>query len=150
MNNAIFILNDYQHTYIAKLQHTNFQNSQTMSTTMQLRFQKVDQYKNSIFIVGTNKPEEKDAFDRLTKFHEALKNQNISTFLPLYSTPEYATIRFKPNTKFKFVEGNTYELEFNIRKKTYEGKEYVSCFVNKSKLISKAALVDYGELMTLE
>ena len=121
-----------------------------MSTTMQLRFQKVDQYKNSIFIVGTNKPEEKDAFHRLTKFHEALKNQNITTFLPLYSTPEYATIRFKPNTKFKFVESNTYELEFNIRKKTYEGKEYVSCFVNKSKLISKAALVDYGELMTLE
>ena len=117
---------------------------------MQIRFQKVDQYKNSISIVGTNKPEEKDAFDRLSKFYEALKNQNISTFLPLYSTPEYATIRFKPNTKFKFVEGTTYELEFNIRKKVYEGKDYVSCFVNKSKLISKAALVDYGEVMTLE
>ena len=117
---------------------------------MQLRFQKIDPYKNSIFIVGTNKPEEKDAFDRRSKFHEALKNQNITTFLPLYSTPEYATIRFKPNTKFKFVEGTTYELEFNIRKKVYEGKDYVSCFVNKSKLISKAIPVDYGELMTLE
>jgi hypothetical protein len=113
-----------------------------MSTTMQLRFQKVDQYKNSIFIAGANKINEEDAFHRLTKFHEALKNQNISTF--------HATIRFKPNTKFKFVEGNTYELEFNIRKKAYEGKDYVSCFINKSKLISKAALVDYGELMTLE
>ena len=144
------MLNEYINTCIAKLQHTNFQNSQNMSTTMQLRFQKVDQYKNSIFIAGANKINEEDAFHRLTKFHEALKNQNISTFLPLYSTPEYATIRFKPNTKFKFVEGNTYQLEFNIRKKAYEGKDFVSCFVNKSKLISKAALVDYGELMTLE
>ena len=121
-----------------------------MSTTMQIRFQKVDQYKNSIFIAEANKTNEEDAFARLSKFYEALKNQNITTFLPLYSTPEYATIRFKPNTKFKFVEGNTYQLEFNIRKKAYEGKDYVSCFINKSKLISKAALVDYGELMTLE
>jgi hypothetical protein len=120
-----------------------------MSTSMQLRFQKVDPYKNSIFIVGTNKPEEKDGFDRLTKFHENLKNK-ITTFLPIYATPEYATIRFKPNTKFNFVEGNTYELEFNIRKREYEGKDYVSCFVNKSKLTKKAALVDYGELLTLE
>jgi hypothetical protein len=74
-----------------------------MSTTMQLRFQKIDQYKNSIFIVGTNKPEEKDGFDRLTKFYNNLKNQNISTFPPLYATPDYATIRFKPNTKYNFV-----------------------------------------------
>ena len=117
---------------------------------MQLRFQKIDQYKNSIFIVGFNKPEEKDSFDRLTKFHEALQNQNISTFLPIYATADYATIRFKPNTKFNFVEGNTYEVEFNIRKKEYEGKDYISCFVNKSKLIRKAQPIDYGELMQLE
>ena len=114
---------------------------------MQLRFQKIDPYENSIFIVGTNKPEEKDAFDRLSKFYEALKNQNITTFLPLYATPEYATIRFKPNAKFKFVEGNTYELEYVLRKKAYEGKDYVSCFVNKSKLVKKAEPVDYGELL---
>ena len=110
-----------------------------MSTSMQLRFQKVDQYKNSIFIVSSNKEEEKDSFNRLTKFHEALKNQNITTFLPIYATADFSTIRFKPNTKFNFAEGNMYELEFNIRKKTYEGKEFVSCFVNKSKLVKKAS-----------
>jgi hypothetical protein len=119
---------------------------------MQVRFQKIDQYKNSIFIVGfgTNKPEEKESFDRLSKFYEALKNQNITTFLSIYATTDYATIRFKPNTKFNFVEDNTYELEFNIRKKEYEGKDYVSCFVNKSKLVKKALPVDYGELLKLE
>ena len=117
---------------------------------MQLRFQKVDQYKNSIFIVSSNKPEEIDAFDRLTKFHEALKNKNITTFLPIYATQDYSTIRFKPNNKFTFAEGSTYEIEFNIRKKEYEGKEYISCFVNKSKLVKKAQPIDYGELLTLE
>jgi hypothetical protein len=121
-----------------------------MSTTMQFRFQKIDPYKNSIFIVGTNNPEEKDSFDRITKFYDTLKNQKITTFLPLYATPDYATIRFKPNTKYKFVEGNTYELEFVIRKKAYEGKEYINCFVNKSKLVKKTEPVDLGELLTLE
>ena len=117
---------------------------------MQLRFQKIDDYKNSIFIVGTNKPEEKDGFDRLSKFYEALKDQNTTTFLPLYATPDYATIRFKPNAKFKFVEGNVYEIEYTIRKRLYEGKEFISCFVNKSKLVKKAEPVNYGELLTLE
>jgi len=121
-----------------------------MSTTMQLRFQKIDPYKNSIFIVSPNKPEEKDGFDRLTKFYEALKNQNITTFLPIYATADFSTIRFKPNNKFNFAENNMYELEFNIRKREYEGKDYVSCFVNKSKLVKKAEPLDYGELLKLE
>ena len=119
-----------------------------MSTTMQLRFQKADQYKNSIFICSTKNPEEKEAYGCLEKIHNALQAQGISTFLPVYSTSEYSTIRFKPNNKFNFAEGATYELKFNIRKKDYEGKNYVSCYVESSKLIKKAAPLNLGELMS--
>lgn len=121
-----------------------------MATTMTLRFQKIDQYKNSIFIVSSNRPDEKDTFDRITKFYETLKKQNITTFLPMYGTSDYATIRFKPNTKYNFVEGGTYELEFVIRKKEHEGRDYVSCFVNKSKLMKKAVTLNLGEILNLE
>ena len=121
-----------------------------MSTsTMQIRFQKVDQYKNSIFIAGTKKLSEKDAFDRLSLIYDKLKG-TVPTFLPIYATADYTTIRFKPNTKFKFDEGCLYEVEFAVRKKEYKDQDYISCFVNKSKLVKKADVVDQGELLTLE
>jgi hypothetical protein len=120
-----------------------------MSTVMQLKFQKTDQFSNSIFIVS-NKPEDKNAFDRLTVFANILTSQNLSTFLPIYATKDYASIRFKKDDKFKFNQGSVYELEYVIRKKEHEGKEYVSCFINKSKLVKKGQTVDHGEILKLE
>ena len=116
---------------------------------MQLKFQKIDNYDNSIFVVSNN-PEDKNAFDRLTVFTNILKSQNISTFLPIYATKDYASIRFKKDSKFKFSEGSTYELEYVIRKKQHEGKEYVSCYINKSKLVKKGDVINYGEILKLE
>ena len=116
---------------------------------MSIRFQKVDQYKNSIFIAGTKKLSEKDAFDRLSLIYAKLEG-TVSTFLPIYATADYATIRFKPNTKFKFEEGGLYEVEFAVRKKEYENKDYISVFINNSKLVKKADVVDQGELLVLE
>ena len=119
-----------------------------MSTTMQLRFQKVDPYNNSIFIVSKNREDEEAVYTKLSKFHENLTNSDVTTFLPIYSTSKYATIRFKKNTKFTFEEGCIYSVEFTIRKSEYENKKYVSCFVNNSTLVAKA--VDYGEVMSLD
>ena len=119
-----------------------------MSTTMQLRFQKVDPYNHSIFIASKNRDDEEVAYTKLSKFHETLTNSDITTFLPIYSTSKYATIRFKRNCKFTFEEGGIYSLEFTIRKSDYENKKYVSCFVNNSTLVARA--VDYGEVMSLD
>jgi len=119
-----------------------------MSTTMQLRFQKVDPYNNSIFIASKNREDEDVAYTKLSKFHENLTNSDVTTFLPIYSTSKYATIRFKRNPKFTFEEGCIYSLEFTVRKSEYEGKKYVAVFVNNSTLVAKA--VDYGEVMSLD
>ena len=114
---------------------------------MQLKFQKIDNYDNSIFVVS-NTPENKNVFDRLTVFADILKSQNLSTFLPIYATKDYASIRFKKDNKFKFSQGSVYELEYVVRKKEHEGKEYVSCFINKSKLVRKGENV-YGSIIKL-
>jgi hypothetical protein len=94
-----------------------------MSTTMQLRFQKVDPYNNSIFIASKNRDDEEAVYTKLSKFHEALVTSDVTTFLPIYSTSKYATIRFKKNTKFTFEEGCIYAVEFTIRKSEYENKK---------------------------
>ena len=113
---------------------------------MIIRFQKEDQYGNAIFIASL---EEKDGYETITGFYESLKKMELTTFLPIYSTPTFATIRFKPNRKFKFVEHNTYALTFEVRKKNHKDKDYISCYILNSKLDSVAEPRDYGEVIVL-
>ncbi len=118
-------------------------------TTIQMiiRFQKADQYSNNIFIVG--KEEKEENYNTLTGYSDKLKTMGLTTFLPIYSSDKFATIRFKNNKKFRFVEGNTYALTFEIRKKLHNEKEFVSCYVLNSKLDSVAPPVDYGDVLEL-
>ena len=116
---------------------------------MYLRYQKLDQFKNPVFVVGNNN-DEKDSYERLKKFHTALEKQNLNTFLPIYSTDSYSTIRFKSNPKFSFADNHTYEVEYVIRKREMNGKNHVSCYMNKSRLVKKGAALDYGEILNLE
>jgi hypothetical protein len=117
-----------------------------MTTQMIIRFQKADTYGNSIFIAGV---EDVTSFETLTRFSDSLKKQELVTFLPIYATEKFATIRFKPNNKFKFVENSTYEIEFQIRKKLHKEKFYISCYVLKSKLVTAADPKDYGDIIEL-
>jgi hypothetical protein len=121
-----------------------------MSTTIQVRYQKVDQYKNLIFIAKSNLPEELDAFNRITKFHENYKTA-FKSFLPMYATETYASLRFKPNSKINFIDNCTYELEFTVRKNTNaDGREFINLYINKSKLIKKSSPTDFGELLAFD
>ena len=114
-------------------------------STIQIRYQKTDQYKNLIFIAKSDVPDELETFKRLTNFHNTYKDK-ITTFLPMYATSSYATMRCKPNPNFQFQEGSVYQLDFAVRKKSHDEKEYVNIFINKSKLIRKSN-VDAGELI---
>tara|TARA_R110000851_G_scaffold303530_3_gene461161 strand:- start:1179 stop:1520 length:342 start_codon:yes stop_codon:yes gene_type:complete len=113
---------------------------------MIIKFQKEDQYGNSIFVATLA---DADVYTTLNGFHMTLKKMELSTFLPIYSTPEFATIRFKPNRKFKFVEHNTYVLTLEVRKKNHKEKDYVSCYILDSKLSKVATPVDYGDVLEL-
>tara|TARA_R110000868_G_scaffold156422_2_gene383257 strand:+ start:396 stop:749 length:354 start_codon:yes stop_codon:yes gene_type:complete len=114
-------------------------------TPITIKFQKVDQYKNLIFIAKSEMPEEQETFKRLTNFHNTHKDE-ITTFLPIYATPIYATLRCKPNPKFQHEEGAIYTLDLSIRKKKHEEKNYIHIYINKSTLVKKSNL-DLGELI---
>tara|TARA_R110002126_G_scaffold66649_2_gene169318 strand:+ start:4554 stop:4907 length:354 start_codon:yes stop_codon:yes gene_type:complete len=117
-----------------------------MSSQMIIRFQKADQYNNNIFIAMVD---DVDGYETLTGFTNSLAKLGLTTFLPIYRTEKFATIRFKPNGKFKFVSGNTYALTFEVRKKFHKEKDYVSCYILNSKLDTIAPPMDYGELISL-
>jgi hypothetical protein len=117
-----------------------------MTTQLTIRFQKLDQYNNAVFIAGS---EDVDAYTLLSKFNTTLSNMDLSTFLPIYKSDTYATIRFKANNKFKFSENSTYAIGFEIRKKITKDKTYISCYLIRSKLLIKAEPKDIGELIEL-
>jgi len=119
-----------------------------MSIVLNLRFQKLDKYKNSIFIANPKK--EAEAFNKLSSYYTKLKD-TIESYIPIYATTEYATIRFKPNNKFTFEENNIYTITFTVNKKANdEGKEFISCFLSNSKLLEKAVKIDRGEILQLD
>ena len=119
-----------------------------MSIVLNLRFQKLDKYKNSIFIANPKK--EAESFNKLSSYYTKLKN-TVESYIPIYATTEYATIRFKSNSKFTFEENNIYTITFTINKRANdEGKEFISCFLSKSKLLEKAVVLDRGEILQLD
>lgn len=113
-----------------------------------LRFLKNDAYNGSIFIVHANK--EHDTHARLLKHYKTLKKTFDDIFLPIYATDEYATVCLKFINK-DLDRNSTYEVDFNIKKKTNANtqKTYINCYLNKLKLIEKSD-VDFGEDIDLE
>ena len=118
-----------------------------MSKCLMLRYLKQDQFKNEIFIASDAKVSEHDVQEELSNIYRALKEKNITTFLPVFLAHSYSTIRFKHENKFKFEEGATYELSFNIRQIERGDKVYVNCYILKSRLVFKAPAIERGELM---
>jgi hypothetical protein len=117
-----------------------------MHSISSLRFQKLDQFNNPVFISSQDK--EPDTFHKLKDWHERLDSKGYGTFLPIYSNSEhsYSTIRFKKSEKYsKFTANNVYSLDFTIKKVERNGKIHVNCFLNKVKLTQKAPKVDFGE-----
>ena len=120
-----------------------------MSATMNLRFQKMDKYGNAVFVV---KPDENaDAYRRLCTYHDKLERMEIGTFLPIYSTGDYATVRFRSRgLKLMLVEGSTYALKFKIHQNTVGGRRFCSCYIDKVVFVSKAAAEERGDVLDLE
>ena len=125
----------------------------TMSIELSLRFQKKEDYKNSIFIVSPKYDTELPAFEKLKKLEVKLKEMNVGTFLPIYYNDDlnYCTIRFKfLNSPVKLVERNLYTVKFVIKKSKRGGKEYINCFVNTIKIHTRAKPQDTGEILDLK
>ena len=143
-------------TYYIKNRNTRTTHEQhtiNMSIELLLRFQKKDDYKNSIFIVSPKYDDELLAFETLKKLETKLKEMDLGTFLPVYYNDDlnYATIRFKfLNSPVKLVERNLYTVKFVIKKSKRGGKEYINAFVNKISLYKKAKPQDHGEVLDFD
>ena len=118
-----------------------------VKTLKSIRFQKKDKYENSIFICSELNPEEEENCETLKTM--ALKlNESYDTFLPIYYSENYnySSIRFSKNSKFVPQENCTYDIEYVIKLKNKNDKQYVNCFIQKMKFISKREIDDGVEI----
>ena len=129
------------------------EHTKNMSIELNLRFQKKDDYKNSIFIASNKYKDELPAFEKLKKLEGKLKEMDLGTFLPVYFNDDlnYCTIRFKLlNSPVKLVERNLYTVKFVVKKNKRGDKEYINAFVNTIKIHKKATPVDQGEVLDFD
>jgi len=127
-----------------------------MPTTLTLRYQKQTPYKENVFIAVADgeHPEEENGHQKLSEISGTLKNAYPDLYLPTYAADEFASIRFKsPNNGYparKFYPGSLYEVSFVIKKKVgRDDKVYVNAFIDRARLVSKAAAADDGEELEL-
>ena len=119
-----------------------------MPSLKNIRFSKNGDYGNRIFIANANK--EPESFIKLKKIYIELKEKFPDQFLPIFCNDKhkYATIRFKIDDKFE--KNDVYDLDYVIKKMSVKDKRdadkiYINCFLNDSKLITKAPPSDDGE-----
>lgn len=118
-----------------------------------IRYQKQDDYQNSIFICNSEK--ETKNYQKLKRYYNQLQETDSDSFLPIFenSKHKYATIRVKKNTmisQLKLQANDVVNIKFNIYKKAHNGKVYVNCLVDSIKLVNRAPPITLGDEMKFD
>jgi len=119
-----------------------------MPSIKNIRFQKLDDYENHVFIC--NETKESASHAKLKKYYSKLQKSNDGCFLPLYVNDEhkYGTVRLKKNFAIKQLKLNSNDvcnIKFTIRRKKVESKTYISCFCDEIQIVKRAPPVILGE-----
>lgn len=105
--------------------------------TSVIRFLKVDDYNNNVFMVKDEEPES-ETFEQLGKLQTKISNKFPDSFLPIYTndTTEYRTIRFG-RCKWSFKRGNYYTLTYKFKSRQANNKTYVNATIQQSKIFKR-------------
>lgn len=115
-----------------------------------IRFQKLDEFNNPVFIVSSDIASEKETYDTLKNYYIKLFQHNYGTFLPIYHSPayKYATIRFKSgNIVRKYKKNDVYNIVFSVKKSvSLSNKTYIKCYINSIVKTAIATTIDEEDL----
>jgi len=112
-----------------------------------IRFQKLDQYDNPVFISSGDRADEIDNYTQLKKFSEQLSDK-YDTFLPIFHSDvfNFSTIRFKKSKENSLTlkENASYDINYTAKVREVNGKSFVNCYINKLSLV-KMPVIDEGK-----
>jgi hypothetical protein len=127
-----------------------------MTILKKIRFQKYSVFNDLIFICNSKEPEEKENYDELVKQEKHLRTvvSRDGTFIPIYSSSEYnyATIRCRGNSLggVKIEKDAFYDINYNVRLRRTEDKEYINIYINKIDRVGDAKKVDRGDVIEFD
>lgn len=102
-----------------------------------IQFQKVDKYKNNVFICH---PSDKETYEKLTDINSKLETNYPDATSAIYINEEheYLTLRTVKNDKYSFKQKNTYEINIQFKhKKNNDEKEFINAILTKSKCLER-------------
>ena len=110
--------------------------------SIQIKFQKYDKFGNAVFITREGEAE----YNQVRGIHEKIdeKFPDATSFVYVNDIYNYATIRIMKQNKFKFVEKNTYLIDFQTKKVERNDRTFINAKLISSKLTKKYTQ-DFGE-----
>ncbi len=102
-----------------------------------LQFQKVDKYRNNVFICRDPSSE---TYKQLTEMNEKImgKYENATSSIYINDELEYITLRTIKNPKYAFKEKNIYDISVQFKyKKNEDEREYINTVLVLSKCVEK-------------
>lgn len=103
----------------------------------QIQYQKVDKYRNDVFIC---RPDNKETYSQLENVNSKLEStyENVTSPIYINEEHEYITLRTLRNPKYSFKEKNTYDITVQFKhKKNNDDKEFINAVLTKSKCIER-------------
>ena len=100
-----------------------------------IQFQKVDKYKNNIFIC---RPKD-EVYQTLKMINSKLKATYPSAMSSIYINDEYEyiTLRTSNSDKYTFKAKNTYEITIRFKHKQTEKGDYINAIITNSACIKR-------------
>lgn len=119
---------------------------------MHLKYISTDQFNQAMFCAAedSHTDEEKASYKELCRYHRKLDKRRYGTFLPIYSdlVKKYATMRLKKSpTRPNFKPRAIYDVQFEVKSVTRDGKTYVNCWHRSSTLVKPGTPFYTGEDM---
>ena len=101
-----------------------------------IQFQKVDKYKNNIFIC---RPKDEETYKTLKTINSKLKQTYPTATNSIYSNEEYEyiTLRTANSDKYTFKAKNIYEITVQFKHKKTDKGEYINTIITNSACIKR-------------
>ena len=121
-----------------------------MPSLKKIKFSKLDKYGSIVFIA--TKLLDPDNFTKIGGYNDKLIAKNYDTFLPtfVHNEHDYATLRCFKSTKYKLDIGFMYDIDFDVKVKSKNGKMYVNIYLNKCIQSGKPKVFDEGTVIDLD
>jgi hypothetical protein len=122
-------------------------------TSLNLKFKRVDDFKNGVFAARAEDPDTAESYKTLVELKEKIDALALNTYNPVYLHGDfklaYLTVKWNNSSlaNSSLKPNAIYQLTFTINKSSYDSKQYANVVIKSMKLIKLAKKINQGEVL---